>query len=256
MTKITLVVALALLFCAGIADAIVVGPFEVTSGFFDTVLTSTWNGPFLLAGDNFSVAGNGQNNFDPQQLPLGHSSGGTGTATAPLIFNGRTSPTAKVNMTFTHDPITIWPTGPLNSPQSSPFTMIGGIDGCFPLFCPAALDEPPIFGIFGQGMMTAEWRITNPLLPQPSFFVSFNFTAPAQVPEPVTAVMVALGSVLVALAAKRRHGLRERLTAGIRGVWLLRASRSPSATSSSTVRELVPQAGIGQQSPRTDMRVV
>jgi PEP-CTERM motif-containing protein len=208
MTKITVVAAFAVLCCAGIADAEVVGPFEVTSGFFDTVLTSTWDGVFLIAGDRFSIGGNGQNNFDPLQLPLGHSSGGTGTATAPLTFDGRTFPSGILNMRFTHDPITIWPTGPLNSPQSSPFTMIGAIDACFPFLCPA-LNELPVFGIVGQGTMTAEWRITNPLLPQPFFFVSFDFTAPAQVPEPSTAAIVVLGSVLAALAVKRgRAGSR------------------------------------------------
>src|SRR5205823_11729196 len=89
-----------LLFCAGIADAEFIGPFPVTSGFFDAVLTSTWDGVFLIAGDNFSMGGNGQNNFDPSQLPVGHSNGGTGTATVPLTFNGITFPNGMLNMRF------------------------------------------------------------------------------------------------------------------------------------------------------------
>jgi len=205
--KIAAIVLCALLFCAGIADAEFIGPFAVTSGFFDAVLTSTWDGVFLIAGDDFSMGGNGQNNFFPEQLPLGHSSGGTGTAFVPLTFNGMTFPNGLLNMRFTHEPITIWPSGPLNSPQSSPFTMMGAIDACFPLLCPAASTQP-VFGIAGQGTMTAEWRITDVALAQPFFFVSFDFTAPVQVPEPSTAAIVVLGSVLAALAV-RGHG-RER----------------------------------------------
>jgi hypothetical protein len=189
---------------------------EVTNGFFNAGLAAgSFDGAYLFGGDGFTVGqpGLGAANHccgpDPSVV-----FGGPGAFT----FDGLSSSRATVVMHFTFDaPLTTFSRHILDMPESRAFTMTGSLASCveFNPFNPPCPADAPSFSLVGQGTVTAVWRFfgSPPLPPsEENFVINYTFTAP----EPSTAVMVVLGTVIAALVAITRLPHRRRSTAAPR----------------------------------------
>jgi hypothetical protein len=176
---------------------------EVTSGFFRAGLAGgSFDGVYKFGGDGFTVgqdfsgAANHCCGPDPSLV-----FGGPGAFT----FDGLSSSRATVVMHFTFDaPLTTFSRHILDMPESRAFTMTGTLASCveFNPFNPPCPADAPSFSLVGQGTVTAEWRLFGFGSPEENFFISYDF---APVPEPSTAVMVVLGTVIAGLVAITRR---------------------------------------------------
>jgi PEP-CTERM motif len=182
---------------------------EVTSGFVETDLLSGFDIGGRLEGKGFSIWASQETAFNLGGLARGRSdmalqtvpglSQGIGTY-PPAPPDPRANPISNLFMTFLFPPITIFGNPPPALEQSERFDMTGFVD----LFDPVT-GAPLEFPLTGRGTVDASFRdiifVPPGVCVNCDFLVTFTF----DVPEPSTALMVALGGIVLLVVRRRRH---------------------------------------------------